>query len=235
MTALKKWSDYNALTASALRGSETVLLADTGSTGMVTATTISATASTNTIADSGSGLPIIKVGGFVKVSGFTDSAAELNGLHTVVSSSSSSLVIATDITTDEAAGASVTVSEVAAMYQVTLDDIAAYTAASGSSKALISEYTAAHTIALTDIGNVVSMNSSSATIVTIPNTSTVDIDVLETLAVRRMGSGSVTFAAASGVTIYPTGTVTISAQYATASLHHIAENVWVIDGYIGVA
>lgn len=105
----------------------------------------------------------------------------------------------------------------------------------GSKSAIsINEQTASYTLALTDIGKVVAMNSASATTLTIPNASTVDIDVLETLAIRRMGAGTVTFTAESGVTIYPTGTVTIAAQYATASLHHIAENVWLIDGYVEV-
>ena len=52
MSSIKKFSDYNALAGSDLRGDETLLIADTASDATLTATTISATSSTNTIADS---------------------------------------------------------------------------------------------------------------------------------------------------------------------------------------
>lgn len=129
---LKKFSEYNTLAGASLRGDETILLADTASAATVTATTISAIATTNTINDSAGGLPIGKPGALVMVSGFTDTAAELNSLHTVVTSDANNLVIETDITVDEAAGSSVTVSEVTAMYQVTVDDIVALAASGGN-------------------------------------------------------------------------------------------------------
>lgn len=130
-TALKKFSDYNALLGSALRGDESILIADTASDGTVTASTISATASTNTISDSGGGLPVVKPGALVLVSGFTDASGELNALHTVVSSDADNLVVETDITTDEAAGASVTVSEVTGMYQVTVNELISLASSGG--------------------------------------------------------------------------------------------------------
>jgi|GEM_PF-6131619 len=123
ITGLKKISDYNALDGGVLRGDEIILLADTTSNGTVTAATISATAATNTISDSGGGLPVVKVGALVLVSGFTDTEGELNALHTVVSSDANNLVVVTDITVDEAAGQSVTVSEVSAMYSLTIAEL----------------------------------------------------------------------------------------------------------------
>ncbi len=130
--SLKKFSDYDTLTAAVLRGSETFLMADVAATATVTASTISATASTDTISDSGAGLPVVKVGALVLLSGFTDTAGELNAIHTVVSSTASNLVVATDITVDEAAGASVTVSEIKGMYQLTADELATWVGLAGS-------------------------------------------------------------------------------------------------------
>lgn len=80
----------------------------TGVTSSYTASTISAAAADNSINDSANGLPIYAVGEHAPVSGFLDVNAELNAVHVVVSSTASKLVVATDITADEAAGESVT-------------------------------------------------------------------------------------------------------------------------------
>ncbi|GGO89004.1 hypothetical protein GCM10011348_45740 [Marinobacterium nitratireducens] len=81
----------------------------TGVSTSYTATTITAQASDNSINDSANGLPVLTTGDHVAISGFTDAEGELNGVHIVVTSTASKLVLAVSITADEAAGASVTV------------------------------------------------------------------------------------------------------------------------------
>lgn len=83
----------------------------TGVSSSYTATTISAQASDNSINDSAAGLPVYAVGDHAPISGFVDANSELNAVHVVVSSTASKLVIATDITADEAAGQSVTLTK----------------------------------------------------------------------------------------------------------------------------
>lgn len=74
----------------------------------VTATTISATASGNTIDDSASGFGSISAGDMVLISGFTGTTAN-NGVARVTAASAASLTIDGRTLTDEAAGDSVTI------------------------------------------------------------------------------------------------------------------------------
>ncbi|WP_420598649.1 hypothetical protein [Neptuniibacter sp.] len=118
-----KPSELKPLLANNLRGTELVTIADTSNVSE-TAGTISAAASDNSINDSAGNLPAVKPGAWVQISGFTDSAGELNAQHVCVSSTASKLVVETDITADEAAGASVTVEELPHSYTTTLDELA---------------------------------------------------------------------------------------------------------------
>jgi len=240
MSSIKKFSDYNALAGSDLRGDETLLIADTASDATLTATTISATSSTNTIADSGSGLPIVKVGALVSISGFTDTAAELNGLHIVLSSTSSELVIATDITTDESAGQSVTVSEVAAMYQVPLSALDDYlNSSSMGSNVLVNTQTGtSYTVTLADYssGLIIEMNNASENTVTIPPNSSVAFPVGAVIPIRQLGVGVTTIAAGSGVTLLnPHATANIATQYGSATIHQRATDEWVLEGNLAAS
>ena len=65
--------------------------------------------------------------------------------------------------------------------------------------------TASYTIALTDRNKVVAMNNTSAATVTIPNDSTVNFTVGSVVNICRINTGSVTLAAAAGVTVSKTG------------------------------
>lgn len=240
MTALKKYSDFNLLAGSALRGDETLLIADTASSATVTATTISAVAATNTISSSSADLPIVKAGALVSISGFTDTAGELNGVHVVVSSTSSSLVIATDITVNEAAGQSVTVSEVKAMYQVSLNALTAFIAkTSGTNIPVNTQTGTSYTLLMSDYttGSIVEMNNAAANSITIPPNSSVNFPVGAVIPFRQLGAGATSIIGGSGVTVLvSTGFLAkIGAQNASATIHQRAINVWVVDGHLAAS
>jgi hypothetical protein len=76
----------------------------------VTALTISATASGNTIDDSGSGFGSFAVGDMILISGFTGEASN-NGVARVTAASAASLTVDGLTLTDDAAGESVTIKE----------------------------------------------------------------------------------------------------------------------------
>ena len=88
------------------------LLGGTWSTGSVsvTATTISATASGNTIDDSGSGFGSFAVGDMVLISGFTGDTGN-NGVARITAQTSASLTVDGLILVDDSAGESVTIKE----------------------------------------------------------------------------------------------------------------------------
>ena len=66
--------------------------------------------------------------------------------------------------------------------------------------------TGSHTLELQDRDRVVAMNSASNLTVTVPNDSSVNFPVGSVVYIARVGSGAVTLAAASGVTLSKTGT-----------------------------
>lgn len=92
--------------------------------------------------------------------------------------------------------------------------------------------TASYTLVLTDAGKVVEMNSASATTVTVPPNSSVAFPIGTVIEVGRLGAGSVTLVAGSGVTIrIPTGSsLILRAQYSTVGLRKRAADEWVASG-----
>lgn len=68
------------------------------------------------------------------------------------------------------------------------------------------EKTSNHTLELIDRDRVVAMNSASNLTVTVPNDSSVNFPAGSVVYIVRLGSGSVTLAAAGGVTLSKTGT-----------------------------
>ena len=126
----KQFSELLARVGASLKGTEVVSIEGLAGTAY-TASTISAAAADNSINDSAVGLPIIPVGAAVNVSGFADVSTELNGEQIVVSSTASKLVIETDITTDEPAGASVTIQEKNKSYKLQLTELANFISAAG--------------------------------------------------------------------------------------------------------
>ncbi len=95
--------------------------------------------------------------------------------------------------------------------------------------------TTSYTLVLSDAGEVIEMNSASATTVTVPPNSSVAFPVGTVVEVYRMGSGSVTLVAGSGVTLtVPAGSpLTLRVQGSTVGLRKRATNEWVISGDAG--
>lgn len=94
--------------------------------------------------------------------------------------------------------------------------------------------TASYTLALSDQSKMIEMNSSSATVLTIPTDSTVNFPIGTYIVVLRTGSGSVTIegmvGVPSGVTINTTPGLTLRAQWSMATLIKRAANTWVMSG-----
>lgn len=91
--------------------------------------------------------------------------------------------------------------------------------------------TANYTLALSDAGKAVEMDSTTAKTITIPPNSSVAFPVGTVIEVVRIGTGTVTLAAGSGVTLLsPLGFLNIQDQYGTAGLRKRATNEWIITG-----
>lgn len=90
--------------------------------------------------------------------------------------------------------------------------------------------TASHTLELADVNRVVAMNNSSAATVTVPFNTTVNFPIGSVINVYRAGTGDVTIAAATGVTIRNAGK--LYEQYTEVSLRKRAINEWVASGNI---
>jgi hypothetical protein len=84
---------------------------------------------------------------------------------------------------------------------------------------------AGHTLELADRDRVVNMNNGSAATVTIPNDSTVNFPVGSVVYINRTGAGTVTLAAAGGVTISKTGTLNTGEELICRKR---AANNWII-------
>lgn len=72
--------------------------------------------------------------------------------------------------------------------------------------------TASHTLALADRNKVVYMTNSTSATITIPNDSTVNFPVGSVIYISRAGSGTVTIAAAGGVTASATGDMAVNEE-----------------------
>jgi len=96
----------------------------------------------------------------------------------------------------------------------------------GSAGIIINENvkTANHTAAIADLGKVIAMNNSSNATVTIPNDSTTNFPIGSVLRICRVNSGTVTLAAASGVTLSRTGNF---GQNEEIYLRKRAANTWI--------
>lgn len=92
--------------------------------------------------------------------------------------------------------------------------------------------TSSYTLALSDSTNMVEMDSSSATTVTVPPNSSVAFTIGSTIDIFQKGTGQVTVAAGSGVTIYATPGNKLRAQYSGATLIKRDTNTWILTGDI---
>jgi hypothetical protein len=88
-----------------------------------------------------------------------------------------------------------------------------------------------YTLAPSDLGTTVEINSASAATVTIPPSSQTPFPVGAVIFVAATGVGVVTLVAGGGVTMVSSGGhVNISAQYAEAKLRQRSLNSWMLTG-----
>lgn len=91
--------------------------------------------------------------------------------------------------------------------------------------------TASYTLALSDFGKIVELNSVSAVNLTVPPNSSVAFPVGTTVEVLQYGAGQVTLVAGSGVTLRAPGSrLKTTGQYSSATLRKRATDEWVVAG-----
>lgn len=88
-----------------------------------------------------------------------------------------------------------------------------------------------YTLVLTDAGKNIDMNNASANTLTIPLNASVAFPQWTLITVTMAGAGLTTIAGAGGVTLVkPTAdSLTISAQYRTATLYKVATDTWRVN------
>lgn len=97
----------------------------------------------------------------------------------------------------------------------------------------IDEKTAAYTLALTDRNRLLRVNSSSNLTVTVPTNATVAFPVGSAVNLWRQGTGNVSVAGASGVTIRSSdNALSLADRYSGAVLMKIATDEWLLVGDI---
>lgn len=99
----------------------------------------------------------------------------------------------------------------------------------GESQA-INAQTAAYTLALTDAGKLVTMNTSTGVSLTVPANASVAFATGVHVDVARLGAGPLTVTGATGVTINATPGQKLRAQYSTATLIQYVGNTWLLVG-----
>lgn len=103
-----------------------------------------------------------------------------------------------------------------------------------AASAAIVTLTANTTLALAHAGRMILMNSTSARTITIPTNASVAFPVGTEIEVCRYGTGTVTIAAASGVTILSAGgSVVLGDRYSCIGMKQIAANTWLLTGGLG--
>jgi len=107
------------------------------------------------------------------------------------------------------------------------------TGAAGAILAINNDTGTSYTLQLTDLNDLVTLNNASAITITVPPSVFSPNDVVN---VAQTGSGQVTFAQGSGVTIISTGATAsapkLRAQYSAASLVCTASNTFLVIGDI---
>jgi hypothetical protein len=137
-------------------------------------------------------------------------SASTSGTLTIRGTSSATKATASVLMTDGVASSSTTTGTLVVTGGVGISGTLYSSTAviEGTVNALRTENTksAGHTLELADRDRVVNMNNSSPATVTVPNDSTVNFPVGSVVYINRTGAGSVTLAAAGGVTLSKTGT-----------------------------
>ena len=95
---------------------------------------------------------------------------------------------------------------------------------------LVTNRTASYTLQAADVGTLVTFNSSSSMVVTVPNTSSVSWATGTHVDVARIGTGDVTATGASGVTINATPGRSLRTTYSAGTLVFLGSNTWLMVG-----
>ena len=91
-----------------------------------------------------------------------------------------------------------------------------------------------YTLALTDEGKMVQFNNASAMELEVPANATVAFAIGNVVHAVRWGAGSLTIAAAVGVTLRSAGSVlTVADQYGVVTMQKVATNEWLVYGGLG--
>jgi hypothetical protein len=86
------------------------------------------------------------------------------------------------------------------------------------------------TLALTDAGDYIRCTASSAVTITVPLQSSVAWLADTEIYIEQNGTGQVTIAGASGVTINSSQTLKTASRYSVIALKRVASNVWTLLG-----
>lgn len=114
----------------------------------------------------------------------------------------------------------------------TLDSNNKVTASQTSAERL--SFASSKTVTLSDAGTLQQVNGTSAVTVTIPTNASVAFPIGTEIEILRNGTGDVTIAAASGVTITCSETArTIADQYTSVVLKKLGTDSWLLQGNVG--
>ena len=102
---------------------------------------------------------------------------------------------------------------------------------SKGSPAVINSTATDYTFLASDANSCHVINTSASTTRTVPSDSTApNILIGDSIEVVNVGTGTVTFAAASGVTLLSSLTLVMYGQYSVCMLRKIAANTWILTG-----
>ena len=145
-------------------------------------------------------------------------------------------IAASAITEAKLASAVVTTSKIAASVTLTTPNIGAATGTSLVATGQVTDYTAIntqtgnYTLAATDAGKFITVNSAGSSTVTIPLNSSVGFSLGTKIVIARIGAGALAIAGAVGVTVNATPGLNLRAQYSAATCIQIALNSWLVLG-----
>lgn len=91
------------------------------------------------------------------------------------------------------------------------------------------------TVAASHVGKYLRTTSASTVTITVAADATTNLPIGSVVQIRRAAAGAVVIAAASGVTITSSGTMTLRAQNSTVSLIKVAADTWDLMGDVGTA
>jgi len=92
-----------------------------------------------------------------------------------------------------------------------------------------------YTLVLLDDGKYVRLNNGSAITMTIPANSSVAFPIGTQIAIRQVGAGQVTLAAAGGVTVNTAETLLLRGAKSSASIIKVATDEWDLSGDLEAA